>query len=934
MVVNVDWPNLNVDEAWFGKTVNALTPELLDELCKLRGFHDPARLNGAINGGIGWHKDTKSWVLSLRNIMGDIHAAKLWRPTGGKWISAGVGSAMRRQKEGPIGRIFSLDWVISQVDATVDQRRWLWVTAGEWDCLMLRCFGWLVTTSINGETSKPQLNMLLREFGGNDACRLLLDQLAGIAVCFDVDGPGHVGMVQFVDAFEKLIDNVGSDIPVKSIDLRQIPGWHENGSPSGWDVSDLVKWARNAGVKVGSQLSGLAISGPSGVAAAREMFGVDETIGAGVTVDDLIKPDAAQIHMITMDDAINFGITYGRDHGNSRAQGAFHVGVVARKRGWLFEEFINLGGHIKYAEACLAAFGAKDHSFDADATYKQMARGFATSGSGNNNVTNEHANARRFAHSFSPFLKYIKEKRRWVYWDGSSWVNGDSKAYDQAMTIPDYIDEEAGRMFEDNPSLAKALYKWANRTRTRSATENILAVAAKSTMCELLPELGETWDSHGLLIGTPRGVFDLESGQLLVGADARDKFCSMSTRGSIMAGANGDAGGADAAGHAKWGDKWELGRKFWNGILAEWQQGPDSAAVIEMLKQMGGMCLRGQLDEKLIVFKGSGRSGKSTLLDGISTALGDYAYEAAGEVFVRNRGGTGTNMRSATMAQMNHKRMIKVTEVGGRTLDVDTIKQMTGETTFTGRLLYTDPGVTANHGTYFMMTNTELDLRGDMSEALRGRLIIVPFETSFVDADRLMEDEYRAYRSDSAGVGSEGSVVVGGRSAGGPVAERLDDVKARVLGRPGWEVMHDVILTWMYEGFLDLRANGWGLVLAPSVGGATHAMWASNDVLGTYWTESGIWARDGGSTVVWTAWLYENVMTWARMWDEELVERLTRGRGTGAQTLGELLRTASARGYEKMLTTKYLGTNGKQRNCWKVPYTYIGPPLVNTKTDH
>src|SRR4249920_3284134 len=155
-------------------------------------------------------------------------------------------------------------------------------------------------------------------------------------------------------------------------------------------------------------------------------------------------------------------------------------------------------------------------------------------------------------------------------------------------------------------------------------------------------------------------------------------------------------------------------------------------------------------------------------------------------------------MRSATLAQMNYKRMVKITEVGGKQLDVDTIKQMTGESTFTGKLLYANPGVSVNHGTYFMMTNHDIDLRGDQSEALRGRLLIIPFNTSFIDMSRMADDEY------SAGVRD------------GSVREQLDVIKQRVLGRLGWQVMHDVILTWCWEGYQAVMASDWRLSVAGS----------------------------------------------------------------------------------------------------------------------
>lgn len=908
----IDWTNLDIDEDWFDIRSNALTPELILELARHRGL-PPTRILPAVNGGIGWDADTKSWVLPLRNIHGTIHMAKLWRPSGGKWIHAGRGSAMRRQKDGPVGRIFDLGWVTHRV---FEDESWntsmgggyLWVTAGEWDCVMLRCFGWLATTSVLGETSKPQTSMLLREFGGEEGAAALFERLKGIAVCFDVDGAGHVGAVQFVDAFTKLIDSIGVQLPVKPIDLRELPGWDQSGKPSGWDISDLIRWSRKTKVKIGDALRSLAINGGSGVDVAREMFDIDDSVSSAVNVDDVVRP---AMHMIELDDIIAFGISYATNKTQSRGQGAYHAGLIARKKGWLFKEFVAVEGHLKFVAACVATFGENGPNgtgpFTIDEAYLHFSRGFANASSAQNDLMNDTANAHRFAHTFS-FLKYVPETKAWRYWDGVRWSNGDAQAVDHAMRLPDYIDEEAAQMYSDNETLAKSLYKWARRSRSMASVFNTLRGARESTLCRLTSELGEQWDNNTLHVGTPRGVFDLMSGELLVGIAARDMYCSMSTRGNIMR--------DNAEGVARWGDMWENGRKFWSSLLEQWQvKAPDSANVITMLQQMGGMCLRGQLDERLFILKGSGRSGKSTMLDGIQEALGEYAYEAAGDVFVKDRKSAGGSMRPAVMAQMNYKRMIKVTEVGGKQLDVDVLKQMTGESLFTGKLLYVNPGVSVNHGTYFMMTNHDIDLRGDQSEALRGRLLIVPFETSFIDISRMGEDSY------SSGI------------ADGSVREQLDIIKSRVRGRAGWEVMHDVILTWMYEGFCGLRDNGWRLAVAESIHHTTTDMWETTDVLGLYWTESGYWERAAAGeagTIVRSAWLANSVYSWAEVWSPDLLDKIGGDNATErekTQALGNLLRTAGARGYEKTKKKQCLGSRGVQENCWRVPWNYVGPDV-------
>jgi hypothetical protein len=135
---------------------------------------------------------------------------------------------------------------------------------------------------------------------------------------------------------------------------------------------------------------------------------------------------------------------------------------------------------------------------------------------------------------------------------------------------------------------------------------------------------------------------------------------------------------------------------------------------------------------------------------------------------------------------------------------------------------------------------------------------------------------------------------------------------------PDFAAMPDVVLTWAFDGLM--RVVDRGSVWVPTVvKNKTNAMWATSDVLGEYWLECGLWLS-GGSTIVATAWLYNNVRSWGEQYDAELVERIG-----SKQQFAELLKTQASRGFESGRSTKALGGMGKQVNAWTVPYTYVGP---------
>jgi phage/plasmid-associated DNA primase len=907
----IDRINQRFEQEWFDECRVQLTDERLAQLCKLRGF--PINGPGAVpldrvrhtisNGGLGWTSEGKypeNWVIPLNNVFGHAMMPKLWRPTsqGSDAFSTwGFGIAKSHERQGvAIGRILDLRWVLDHLVDAVEAHRgggYLWFAEGEWDCLMLRCFGWLATTTIHGASSAPQTEMLLREFGGVETAELILSTVDGVIFVYDVDGPGQQGSVRHLEAFEKFADSLGVSVTCKAIDLRTLPGYAENGEKIGWDVRDMLIWSRQSGVKVARAMVRVADEAGIGVAAARELLDVDENVTAKLTLNDTMR---AAPHQIELDGLLERGVLYGVDK-DSRSQGAHHMGIVANRRGWLFDELCGDGGaegHIKIAERLNAAMPGKDHKFDSVDAYKEISRAFLHS-PGNDSLVNDLANVRRFVHMYQFFkLKSGKgSKANWMYWDGVRWHSGARpKVYSHCMRIADVIEEEAEQVSGSSTKLAATLRKFANACRNIGRINNVLHGLENSDLCRLDAEIGEAWDASAMLLGTPRGVFDLEKAELLKGGAARDCYCSMTAGGTVLL---GDAGAAI------WGDQWERGWKYLRLMLEQWFGDDD---MVRMIQELGGLCLRGQSDEIIIVLQGSGRSGKSSLLDMFSAALGDYAYAVPGDAIAKaTRGGGGAMSPLAKLsarAQMGDKRMVKVMEVGGRRLDVEMLKEITGELTFGAKLYYEDMSVANNCSTVFLMSNQELDLRGENSEAMRGRLWIVPMTRTFVHASRLSEDAY-------VGGVREGSVM-----------EAKDNVKARLTGAAtGWEMMPSVCLTWMYEGLARVIERG-GWEVAAVCRERTSALWATTDVLGTYWLDVGLWI-DGGETIVATSWLYNNVKSWGEQNDTELVERI----GT-VQQFAELLKTQASRGFEKVRSTKGIGCHGKQMNCWKVPRTFVG----------
>ncbi len=906
----VDWSNVRANQAWVDKYSAQLTPELIDELVRLRGYPSRNMVADAIEG-LGWHQDSRSWVLPMRDVHGTVTHAKLWRPFGGRWITAGFNRAREAEKQGhSIGRLWGINRIIRKLDEFQEAEKaipgggFLWVVAGEHDAIMLSCYGWLATTFTQGETSAPAGEVFLREMGKQlGVADKIFSSIRGVIVCFDTDYAGDSGCLRTIGTLERLIDEgeleVGEEWSgVRGLNLRKLPGWEDDEGHIGWDISDLVKWSKTAGQKVGGLLIKAAQEATPGLEAGEEEFGIQVATATGL--NSVMIRDAS-LHTMDVEALLQFGVAWART--GSRGEGAYHMGYKALRNGWQAEELIGEGTpeiDKQFCAAVDAQIPKGDGGFKITEFRAQFMRSFLNVVD-QENLCDDASNEKRMARYF-PFIKWFPiggEKGQYMWWSGSRWVPDAPKAWDQTLLVADYINEEGLRARKNGDhSVADMLWKWSKQSRSHAKRQLLLSAIKKSAIFRPNWEQGEDWNGDGDVLATPIGVLDLNTGKYLPKDVARDKFCSMSTNGSVLLGDEGVK---------KWGEKWWEAHRMWLSILSDWHE---SAEVITMLQDIAGLALSGHLDEHLYIFQGSGRSGKSAFLDALRHALGDYAYTIGSEIITKSGGGAGSKdtNKNLTVAQMSHKRMVRIDETGGQLLNVDLIKWLTGETTLQGRHHYGNFEGIANHGTYFMTTNAEPNFRGEQSEALHDRVFIIPWNHTFVSASRISNDEYRS--------GAEEHTVMVARP----------DLKNVLMGQSdnvgdSWPMMPDVVLTWAYHGLVRVMSNGGAISVADVARIRTEAMWDESDPVESFFIEGGLFAK-GGETIITTPGLYENMYAWAKINDHDFAESIETPR-----KMGGLLRRMAKRGFEaagKTTTGLWAPEPGKQYNCWKVPYTHIG----------
>jgi hypothetical protein len=337
--------------------------------------------------------------------------------------------------------------------------------------------------------------------------------------------------------------------------------------------------------------------------------------------------------------------------------------------------------------------------------------------------------------------------------------------------------------------------------------------------------------------------------------------------------------------------------------------------------------------------------------DGLSFAMGKMADEISAKVLTASSG----NNKVLALAGLKGKRMLVIKEVGEQGLDLEVVKMITGEQTISARSHYQEFNTFENNVTVYCTTNTNFiaSMKGDAGEAMKGRVVIVPWKTTFIDAQQI----------DLA------SAIVAGIEKPSErmslqTAKRLDiDVKNGTVrsqqtsvafsmrdGLPGLgaQAMADAWLQWSFDGWLRcLSRPSNAISIAATSAEETEKSFAQSDDIDFYFDQSGLWEAFDGHTVVSTAGLMKSIIQFLESVEEV---DLSSASVAGAQiphdygniglghdasilttlrnakngmALGKLLNGKRNFGATKSYSALWAVSSGQER-CWSVPYRFIG----------
>jgi putative DNA primase/helicase len=315
----------------------------------------------------------------------------------------------------------------------------------------------------------------------------------------------------------------------------------------------------------------------------------------------------------------------------------------------------------------------------------------------------EDALAAEFETHHGEGLRYVAQWHQWRAWTGTHWQSDKIlNVYARARRICREAAERAKHEFKGAAGIKLARVLSANRTvaavevMTRSDQRRIAATI-------------EQWDMNPWLLNTPGGTVDLRIGELR----SHDRHQYLTKLTAVMP--------------APKETLCPLWTKFLDKITAA------DAELAGFLQRYIGYCLTGLTNEHAFVFAcGGGANGKGTFINTLSAILKDYACVAPMTTFLASK----QEQHPTDIAKLCGARFVSAQETQkGRRWDETKLKALTGGDRLTGRFMRQDFWDFDPTHKLFIAGNHKPRLVS-VDEAMRRRLILVPFKVQIQKAER------------------------------------------------------------------------------------------------------------------------------------------------------------------------------------------------------
>ena len=277
-------------------------------------------------------------------------------------------------------------------------------------------------------------------------------------------------------------------------------------------------------------------------------------------------------------------------------------------------------------------------------------------------------NAERLTFYHGEKFRWDVALKAWRDFDGKRWtVDRSMRVNALAATTARYIRKEAAAAppaKNGETDLGQKLFQHAVRSESRDRLSAMIDVAKA---CPGVAVAADSWDADPMLLNVNNGTIDLRTGELSP-HNRNDMITKLAPVDYIK-------------GHTD--TRLDYFLKSTTG---------GDSGLIEFLQTFAGYVLTGNTsEEKLAIVYGPEATGKSTFLDMIQQALGDYARTVTSDLLTKKRDG---NSGGATpeLASLAGARLVAASEMEqGREIAEALVKNMTGGEMITARHLYGAP---------------------------------------------------------------------------------------------------------------------------------------------------------------------------------------------------------------------------------------------------
>lgn len=292
--------------------------------------------------------------------------------------------------------------------------------------------------------------------------------------------------------------------------------------------------------------------------------------------------------------------------------------------------------------------------------------------------------ALRFSSHFGGALRYVERWGAWMAWDGVIWQR------DHTLRVYDLVRRVCRRASTETAHAA--LQKQLTSGKTIASVEKLARSDRRHAATV------DQWDSDVWKLNTPRGVVDLQTGEITPAESSlhMTKCTAVTPFGECP---------------------------IWLKFLATVTD--KNTELQAYLQRVAGYCLTGSTRAQAMFFAyGTGANGKSTFLNTLQSIMGDYAMVADAETFTAS----STPRHLTELARLQGARLVVAQETEeGKQLAEARVKAITDGSPITANFMRQDSFTYIPQLKLFISGNHKPALR-NVDPAITRRFNLIPFD--------------------------------------------------------------------------------------------------------------------------------------------------------------------------------------------------------------